>query len=122
PSCMMATAQYTPSACTLCYHLPALPPRSPLAPYTTLFLSGFCENGAAVTITGIDHVVSTLRWGVFNNVLWPDFSKIPHAACSRRDRKSTRLNSSHGSVSYATICLKTIKHADVRTTVNEKTN
>ncbi|PYO23241.1 MAG: MBL fold metallo-hydrolase [Candidatus Rokuibacteriota bacterium] len=40
---------------------------------------GFCENGAAVTITGIDHVVSTLRWGVFNNVLWPDFSKIPHA-------------------------------------------
>src|SRR5881409_1247869 len=31
---------------------------------------GFCENGAAVTITGIDHVVST-------------------------DRKSTRLNSSH---------------------------
>src|SRR3989449_9447616 len=40
---------------------------------------GFCENGAAVTITGIDHVVSTLRWGVFNNVLWPDFTRIPHA-------------------------------------------
>src|SRR5256884_1632107 len=39
---------------------------------------GFCENGAAVTITGIDHVVSTLRGSVFNNVLWPDFSKIPH--------------------------------------------
>jgi ribonuclease BN (tRNA processing enzyme) len=40
---------------------------------------GFCETGAAVTITGIDHVVNALRWGVFNNVLWPDFSRIPHA-------------------------------------------
>src|SRR6058998_3022455 len=40
---------------------------------------GFCETGAAVTVTGIDPVVSTLRWSVFNNVLWPDFSKIPHA-------------------------------------------
>jgi len=38
----------------------------------------FCEVGAAVTITGIDPVVSTLRAGVFNNTLWPDFSKIPH--------------------------------------------
>src|SRR5216110_1591265 len=33
---------------------------------------GFCETGAAVTVTGIDPVVSTLRWSVFNNVLWPD--------------------------------------------------
>src|SRR5438128_6018182 len=27
-------------------------------------------------------------------------------ACPRRDRKSTRLNSSHGSISYAVFCLK----------------
>src|SRR2546422_6814300 len=46
---------------------------------------GFCETGAAVTVTGIDPVVSTLRW---------------------RDRKSTRLNSSHGYISYAVFCLK----------------
>src|SRR5207249_6609915 len=38
----------------------------------------FCEIGAAVTISSIDHVVTTLRSGVFNNALWPDFSKIPH--------------------------------------------
>jgi ribonuclease BN (tRNA processing enzyme) len=38
----------------------------------------FCEIGAAVTISGIDPVVSALRSGVFNNSLWPDFSKIPH--------------------------------------------
>ena len=38
----------------------------------------FCEAGAAVTISSIDPVITTLRGGVFNNVLWPDFSKIPH--------------------------------------------
>ena len=38
----------------------------------------FCEVGAAVTISSIDPVISTLRGSVFNNVLWPDFSKIPH--------------------------------------------
>lgn len=40
---------------------------------------GFCEAGAAVTIASIDPVVSTLRSGVFNNILWPDFARIPHA-------------------------------------------
>jgi cAMP phosphodiesterase len=40
---------------------------------------GFCETGAAVTIASIDPVVTTLRSGVFNNILWPDFTKIPHA-------------------------------------------
>jgi ribonuclease BN (tRNA processing enzyme) len=40
---------------------------------------GFCEAGAAVTISGIDPVINAVRSGVFNNVLWPDFTKIPHA-------------------------------------------
>ncbi len=40
---------------------------------------GFCEAGAAVTLASIDPVVTTLRAGVFNNILWPDFSKIPHS-------------------------------------------
>jgi ribonuclease BN (tRNA processing enzyme) len=40
---------------------------------------GFCEEGAAVTISGVDAVVNAVRSGVFNNVLWPDFTKIPHA-------------------------------------------
>jgi len=38
----------------------------------------FCEVGAAVTISSIDPVVTALRSNVFNNTLWPDFSKIPH--------------------------------------------
>jgi ribonuclease BN (tRNA processing enzyme) len=38
----------------------------------------FCEVGASVTIASIDPVISALRSGVFNDTLWPDFSKIPH--------------------------------------------
>src|SRR4029434_5821732 len=38
----------------------------------------FCEVGAAVTIASIDPVITTLRAGVFNDRLWPDFSRIPH--------------------------------------------
>ena len=39
----------------------------------------FCKTRAAVTIAGVDPVITALRSHVFNNVLWPDFSKIPHA-------------------------------------------
>src|SRR6202050_5699458 len=60
------------------------PPRSTLFPYTTLFRSCF----KAVTQTPL-----------------PALS--PHRGeRAGRDRKSTRLNSSHGSISYAVFCLK----------------
>src|SRR2546422_2288415 len=61
------------------------PPRSTLFPYTTLFrslLDGF-DLGA-----GIVHLV------------------VAKSDAERRDRKSTRLNSSHGYISYAVFCLK----------------
>src|SRR5271169_2528061 len=66
------------------------PPRSTLFPYTTLFRSPLGRN-----------------WPLYphpprNGVLTP-FCK--------RDRKSTRLNSSHGSISYAVFCLKKKKFA-----------
>jgi cAMP phosphodiesterase len=38
----------------------------------------FCEIGAAVTIASIDPVITALRSGVFNDSLWPDFSRIPN--------------------------------------------
>src|SRR5207245_8030262 len=62
------------------------PPRSTLFPYTTLFRSYRRSR--------------------------PDFFGDEPSACRRRpdplgaDRKSTRLNSSHGSISYAVFCLK----------------
>src|SRR6266542_5630094 len=64
------------------------PPRSTLFPYTTLFRSRSGPPGA-------EGPPSRLR---------P--SRLHPQAGSRRDRKSTRLNSSHGSTSYDVFCLK----------------
>src|SRR3989304_3360736 len=60
------------------------PPRSTLFPYTTLFRSARDEHDAPPTPRG------------------GRFAARPHrAALAQRDRKSTRLNSSHGYISYA---------------------
>src|SRR5256885_13188173 len=72
------------------------PPRSTLFPYTTLFRS----------VPGRPR----RRGGGFSQ--WP--GDLPHlrshrrvgATAARRDRKSTRLNSSHLVISYAVFCLK----------------
>src|SRR2546422_6310246 len=61
------------------------PPRSTLFPYTTLFRSG-AERGGACRI----HPA-------------PDDGGVSGQG---EDRKSTRLNSSHGYISYAVFCLK----------------
>src|SRR5438309_7094126 len=65
------------------------PPRSTLFPYTTLFrsqLEGFQVRERHFSLHG--------------------FSGHTGAAPLKRDRKSTRLNSSHSSISYAVFCLK----------------
>src|SRR2546422_4547790 len=82
------------------------PPRSTLFPYTTLFRSyTFPPTTAApksVRGTGsadrADQVNAALPGPV------PSLLQATHAAS--RDRKSTRLNSSHGYISYAVFCLK----------------
>src|SRR5207245_10802714 len=64
------------------------PPRSTLFPYTTLFRSrARCAHSGS---------------GLF----WLDPPAVGERASQKRDRKSTRLNSSHGSISYAVFCLK----------------
>src|SRR2546422_4321867 len=62
------------------------PPRSTLFPYTTLFRSVKLEVTSDGSIQG-RAVTIPLHGG-------------------REDRKSTRLNSSHGYISYAVFCLK----------------
>src|SRR2546422_7854159 len=70
------------------------PPRSTLFPYTTLFRSPVSR------LIGSE----ALRLEVLR-ALQPEESRR-RGFEERRDRKSTRLNSSHGYISYAVFCLK----------------
>src|SRR2546430_7506497 len=77
------------------------PPRSTLFPYTTLFRSPRVNNDA-----GRDH---------YPNVFSAALAGGPIRGGrvlgeSDRDRKSTRLNSSHSQISYAVFCLKKKKN------------
>src|SRR5437588_9024460 len=71
------------------------PPRSTLFPYTTLFRSPAAAV-ATVKVTVRTAVPAALKAAV-TPVGRPD---------AARDRKSTRLNSSHTVISYAVFCLK----------------
>src|SRR2546422_6175240 len=68
------------------------PPRSTLFPYTTLFRS--------VRISSLDSTLSMRAFWTFK--ILPRSGRIAW----KLDRKSTRLNSSHGYISYAVFCLK----------------
>src|SRR2546422_7245453 len=73
------------------------PPRSTLFPYTTLFRS--LLDLYLARIEKYD--------GALNAVVVRDFDRArTRARAADRDRKSTRLNSSHGYISYAVFCLK----------------
>src|SRR5438309_7807771 len=67
------------------------PPRSTLFPYTTLFRSRFQPHAALPRVPDGEQRVLAAAAGADAEVI---------------DRKSTRLNSSHSSISYAVFCLK----------------
>src|SRR5689334_24010925 len=95
------------------------PPRSTLFPYTTLFRSHELELITDSVIRRDEPYfnILTTRRGFINGVLSTLFREgqgetifnvsppAPLAALPV-DRKSTRLNSSHSSISYAVFCLK----------------
>src|SRR5437867_6247975 len=80
------------------------PPRSTLFPYTTLFRSGF----AAPKFYQINTVSNSLLQSSFFYASGSsfDFNASIAANGDNEDRKSTRLNSSHRTISYAVFCLK----------------
>src|SRR3989475_8211124 len=99
------------------------PPRSTLFPYTTIFRStgraeaqrlGRARGGVWSYASGerergfecVSRVPSELRrWGAALAR-----QTLDRGGGARRDRKSTRLNSSRSQISYAVFCLKTQKH------------
>src|SRR5207245_5580392 len=91
------------------------PPRSTLVPYTTLFRSAAVSRAALAAANRA--CWSETRWEDLHRgavtwehspgarwplLFWPGFPRVSVYP----DRKSTRLNSSHGSISYAVFCLK----------------
>src|SRR2546427_9203905 len=78
------------------------PPRSTLFPYTTLFRSDLVDTGRTLRDNGLVERATILDVGA---VL------VVNRA---RDRKSTRLNSSHSQISYAVFCLKKKKKDSTR--------
>src|SRR5689334_24556482 len=94
------------------------PPRSTLFPYTTLFRSkGYCAYYAGATLFMLRSlgIPSRIAVGFLtedrsdkNKGWYWYYANQAHAWVQVYfpDRKSTRLNSSHSSISYAVFCLK----------------
>src|SRR5688572_31127312 len=96
------------------------PPRSTLFPYTTLFRSYYVVAVAAYAVCTSAALRTRLREIADGHGL-PSWLRVATAAVGAiaagyfalglmafvtRDRKSTRLNSSHSQISYAVFCLK----------------
>src|SRR3712207_7367409 len=91
------------------------PPRSTLFPYTTLFRSSVGSRIWSVRVARLQR--SRLRASHKRRGPRGGPGEIPGGARRgrrsreiRRDRKSTRLNSSHANISYAVFCLKKKKN------------
>src|SRR3712207_8466215 len=87
------------------------PPRSTLFPYTSLFRSARSKISSATRA----RYRPEIEWG---GHVQPGPAPIPARAARVRDRKSTRLNSSHANISYAVFCLKKKKVQYRRTSRN----
>src|SRR5258707_2671480 len=95
------------------------PPRSTLFPYTTLFRSPVVMR-VRVDETRRRNFARSIHFDVGFGAIEPaDFrdAVAAHADIAKigrldRDRKSTRLNSSHANISYAVFCLKKKKNTD----------
>src|SRR5690606_41923746 len=91
--------------------LPSLPPPSTLFPYTTLFRSslsrkyecGFRHSYNLIAFKDLRIGAPSLPMSLRRRMQSAE-QGFPLLSC--RDRKSTRLNSSHVKISYAVFCLK----------------
>src|SRR5438874_9127547 len=90
------------------------PPRSTLFPYTTLFRSTIVSRVNLVVLhtTVLDDRqrfadgLTAQNFRVFEDKIEQKLSLFKREDVPVRDRKSTRLNSSHVEISYAVFCLK----------------
>src|SRR2546422_2879046 len=91
------------------------PPRSTLFPYTTLFRSLHDGRENSIVLRR-RHYRRQIFLELFGCEGFPIQGEVLAGVLPDLDRKSTRLNSSHGYISYAVFCLKKKKHIAVRLT------
>src|SRR3712207_8788551 len=82
------------------------PPRSTLFPYTTLFRSLVGAFVALLLAYICGHALAQLSFALLEEVVVGKLIGRPENLLVKKDRKSTRLNSSHANISYAVFCLK----------------
>src|SRR5689334_23780926 len=87
------------------------PPRSTLFPYTTLFRSKTTKTKHVIDDIGIEASTTVEAWPLGAELKQKPLYSL---TVSIPDRKSTRLNSSHSSISYAVFCLKKKKKIHIR--------
>src|SRR5207245_11294785 len=117
--CHTSPAASAPPIPRLSLPPPRPPPTSTLFPYTTLFRSLGRHAGHEL----VDHCRLQQRFVALDvddqlSRVLPGHLGGPIGA--GRDRKSTRLNSSHGSISYAVFCLKKKKRSKHRCRVTHE--
>src|SRR5258707_8791184 len=99
---------HRPEMCFFFFLMIRRPPRSTLFPYTTLFRSREKHVADALAAAAL---CDALREHARRQAGLHEFAVRDNARAVSRDRKSTRLNSSHANISYAVFCLKKKKHA-----------
>src|SRR3712207_8348241 len=82
------------------------PPRSTLFPYTTLFRSVLAPGLGAAQVVVMDNLTAHTGEKVRELIEQRGCKLFCTYRLTPRDRKSTRLNSSHANISYAVFCLK----------------
>src|SRR3712207_6931006 len=90
------------------------PPRSTLFPYTTLFRSKILSLFQIKAQNQLISLYLFHREDAYKNDLVGNISQLALHLLTHfsKDRKSTRLNSSHANISYAVFCLKKKKKSE----------
>src|SRR5690349_23426558 len=92
------------------------PPRSTLFPYTTLFRSDYVRKQ---TMANAERFVTPELADYEAKILHADERRLAlELEAFEKDRKSTRLNSSHVEISYAVFCLKKKKSTHTEFNLN----
>ena len=99
----------------ICFLMIRRPPRSTLFPYTTLFRSYYLPYATSLRMSYLGYTNSA-QSGL--NICYNNVDAYIESLRAAIDRKSTRLNSSHGYISYAVFCLKKKKSTNTNTNTN----